>query len=311
MTKNLIWIFLDFVIVLNITFYENCVYASTKDFKEDQALIQDIAPHIFHNEYAEKEPQPDSTAIVIQDSAVLVREDKEEFSFPQYSQITTDDKNPIFLFTIDDIDYFWIDGMNITAPEEFHYSSRSLFRSLKPKYLAFAGLTALHLISWYQTNRFCGCCGRPLEQDHKERMLRCSSCSNMVYPRINPAVIVAVTNGSKLLMTKYAGREYTNYALVAGFTEIGESIEETVRREVMEETGIQVKNITYYKSLPWAMTSTLLMGFFCELDGDDTLHMDEEELSLAVWMERDEITANDEDFSLTNEMICEFKNQLK
>ena len=82
-------------------------------------------------------------------------------------------------------------------------------------------------------------------------MLYCEKCGSRVYPRINPAVIIAVTKGSKLLMTKYAGRTYTRYALVAGFTEIGETLEQTVAREVMEETGIRVKNLRYYKSQPW------------------------------------------------------------
>lgn len=270
-------------------------------------MIQDITPHIFHNEYNEKEPQTDSLTIITQNGSVLICENEDGFSFPQYGQITQSGGNSIFLFTIDEVDYFWLDGAGLLPPDGFHFVPRNSFRSLRPKHLAFAGLTAMHIINWYQTNRFCGCCGQKLEHDHNERMLRCPACSNLVYPRINPAVIVAVTNGTKLLMTKYAGREYSNYALVAGFTEIGESIEETVRREVMEETGIRVKNITYYKSQPWAMTSTILMGFFCELDGDDTLHVDEQELSLAVWMERDEITAKYDDFSLTNEMICRFK----
>ncbi|MBS6643065.1 MAG: NAD(+) diphosphatase [Clostridiaceae bacterium] len=270
-------------------------------------MIQDITPHIFHNEYNEKEPQTDSLTIITQNGSVLICENEDGFSFPQYGQITQSGGNSIFLFTIDEVDYFWLDGAGLLPPDGFHFVPRSSFRSLRPKHLAFAGLTAMHIINWYQTNRFCGCCGQKLEHDHNERMLRCPACSNLVYPRINPAVIVAVTNGTKLLMTKYAGREYSNYALVAGFTEIGESIEETVQREVMEETGIRVKNITYYKSQPWAMTSTILMGFFCELDGDDTLHVDEQELSLAVWMERDEITAKYDDFSLTNEMICRFK----
>ena len=76
-------------------------------------------------------------------------------------------------------------------------------------------------------------------------------------------------------MSKYAGREYKKYALLAGFTEIGETLEETVSREVMEEVGLKVKNITYYKNQPWAFSDTLLMGFFCELDGSDQVKLDE------------------------------------
>ena len=77
-------------------------------------------------------------------------------------------------------------------------------------------------------------------------------------------------------MTKYAGRQYTRYALIAGFTEIGETMEETVQREVLEEVGLKVKNITYYKSQPWGFAGDMLLGFFCELDGSDEIKMDAE-----------------------------------
>ena len=105
-------------------------------------------------------------------------------------------------------------------------------------------------------------------------MLSCPSCKNTVFPKIALAVIVGVTNGDKILMTKYADREYKRYALVAGFTEIGETAEETVCREVMEEVGLHVKNIHYYKSQPWGVDGNVLMGFYCDLDGDDTIHLD-------------------------------------
>ena len=112
-------------------------------------------------------------------------------------------------------------------------------------------------------------------------------------------------------MSKYAGREYKKYALLAGFNEIGETIEETVKREVMEEVGLQVKNITYYKSQPWSFSDTLLLGFFCELDGEDKITLDQEELALAQWFEREEIPVKEDDLSLTNEMMIAFKNGRK
>ena len=148
-----------------------------------------------------------------------------------------------------------------------------------------------------------------LEKDNKERMLKCNHCNNMVYPKICPAVIVGVSNGDKLLMTKYAQAEYKKYALVAGFTEIGETIEETVKREVMEEVGLKVKNIRYYKSQPWSFTDTLLMGFFAEVDGDTSITRDEEELAVAEWISREDIDVEDTGLSLTNEMITKFKNK--
>ena len=139
---------------------------------------------------------------------------------------------------------------------------------------------------------------------HKEMCIRDS-------PKISPAVIIAVTDGNRILMSKYAGREYKKYALLAGFNEIGETIEETVKREVMEEVGLQVKNITYYKSQPWSFSDTLLMGFFCQLDGEDKITLDQEELALAQWFEREEIPVKEDDLSLTNEMMIAFKNGRK
>ena len=86
----------------------------------------------------------------------------------------------------------------------------------------------------------------------------------MIFPKIAPAVIVALTHGNKILLTKYAAtRDYKKYALIAGFVEIGETVEETVEREVMEEVGLKVKNLRYYKSQPWGYDSNVLMGYFC------------------------------------------------
>ena len=132
----------------------------------------------------------------------------------------------------------------------------------------------------------------------------------MEYPKISPAVIVGVTDGNRILMSKYADRDYKKYALLAGFTEIGETIEETVKREVMEEVGLKVKNIRFYKSQPWSFTDTLLMGFFANLDGDSEITLDQEELALAEWFEREEIPVTERNISLTNEMILAFKNSI-
>ncbi|MBR6488608.1 MAG: NUDIX domain-containing protein, partial [Clostridiales bacterium] len=98
-----------------------------------------------------------------------------------------------------------------------------------------------------------------------------------------------------------------HFALVAGFTEIGETLEETVAREVMEETGLKVKNISYYKSQPWGIVCDLLVGFFCDVDGDDTIKMDESELKIAEWRTREEVELQPDQFSLTNEMMTLFK----
>ena len=137
----------------------------------------------------------------------------------------------------------------------------------------FEAFTAKHLAGWYGVNRFCGRCGTRTTRSNTERAICCPSCGNTIYPKICPAVIVGTIkrgetkDKDQMLLTKYnRGIEY--YALVAGFTEIGETFEETVAREVMEETGISVKNIQYYKSQPWGVADDILAGFICEADGE-------------------------------------------
>ena len=182
-----------------------------------------------------------------------------------------------------------------------------IFRSTDPKDLCFAGMTAWHLYAWYKESAFCGRCGHPAIHDERERMMRCPVCGQRNYPRIAPAVIVGVTHGDRIMMTRYAGRSYKGHALIAGFCEIGESVEETVRREVMEEVGLHVKNIRYYKSQPWGFAFNLLMGFYCEVDGDTRVTMDEEELSVAKWVHAREIGQEESNLSLTADMIVHFK----
>ena len=276
-------------------------------------MIQDITA-IYHNEYKEQSPSAGDYIMFVKGRNVLIKKNTEEIEFLRYEEIEELEMSFRYLFAIDTEEgrkRFFLGEARLLAEDmlkEYSYEQQNVFRTKQPKELAFAGITACQLANWYESTRFCGACGSGLEHDKKERMMRCPSCNVTHYPKISPAVIVAVTNGDKLLMTKYAGRSYKNYALIAGFAEIGETIEETVKREVMEEAGLKVKNIRYYKSQPWSFTDTLLLGFWCEVDGDDTITMDEEELSVAEWIGRDEITMEYDGISLTNEMIMWFKN---
>ena len=149
-----------------------------------------------------------------------------------------------------------------------------------------------------------------MEKSKIERAMVCPACSNTVYPKICPAVIVAIHDGDRLVLTRYKDRPFKHYALVAGFNEIGESIEETVHREVLEETGLRVKNLRFYKSQPWVFTDTLLFGFFAELDGSDKITVQEDELAEAGWFHRSEIPEDQSRISLTGEMMEQFRKGL-
>ncbi len=286
-------------------------------------MIQDIYPRIYHNEYKDISPSENDFILVFHGNKALVRFQLPEgkLRFPTLKEMKGHPCTYHYLFSIDSYQYFLaspaspcLESTDADSPwlaEEvlpgYGYENVRIFRTALSRHTAFAGITAHHLYEWYQNNRFCGRCGHNLTADHRERMLFCPHCHNAVYPRISPAVIVGVLNGDKILMSKYAGRSYTNYALIAGFNEIGESAEQTVAREVMEEVGLKVKNIRYYKSQPWAFSGSLLMGFFCDLDGSDQITLDTGELSEAGWFHRDEISLEDDHISLTREMILKFK----
>lgn len=278
-------------------------------------MIQDIAPHRYDNAYKPEAPDKDGIALYYENHVCLMERTEKGIRYLRFEELEADNKEIYeewtYLFTIDEQRYYLVEKLNLPRTSSFTLENTEIFRHVKPKYLAFAGITGYQLYQWYQNHRYCGRCGKRMQQDVKERMLYCESCKNMEYPKICPAVIIGVTDGNRILMSKYAGRAYKKYALIAGFTEIGETVEETVKREVMEEVGLKVKNIRYYKSQPWSFSDTLLLGFYCDLDGTDQITLDEEELALAEWFEREEIPEMETTESLTNEMIRHFKYEMK
>lgn len=280
-------------------------------------MIQDIKPHIYHNEYRKREPKPEDTLLCYDGKEILVRQKDGEISYLTFAEAEAHGENlmekAIYLFSIDSMGksrYFYLVPGFCPDAEGFSKEDINRMRTVGPAELAFAGVTGWQLDRFYRTRKYCSCCGNPMKHSETERMLFCEACHHTEYPKISPAVIVGIRNGNRLLLTKYAGREYTRYALVAGFNEIGETIEETVRREVMEEVGLRVKNLLYYKSQPWSLSDTILFGFYCDVDGDDAIRLDESELSVGEWVERENIPeypVGSAEISLTGEMMMQFK----
>ena len=276
-------------------------------------MLQDLSFGRLENEFHNRMPQPEDIVICFRNQQVLLkREEDNQIIFPTAAQVScwiADGQSWFaegmrYVFRMQEKNYFlWLGDLEEKDYEPYRFEAIRLLRYKGLSDLCFAAWTAWHLYVWYRNNRFCGCCGSKTQHDTAERMLRCPNCGNMIFPRISPAVIVGVTDGDRLLMSKYAGRDYTNYALIAGYTEIGETLEQTVRREVMDEVGLKVKNIRYYKSQPWGVDGNILMGFYCDLDGDDTIHLDDHELSLAEWHYRGAIPTQDDHVTITREMI--------
>ena len=203
----------------------------------------------------------------------------------------------------------------LASPAGFTYESVGWLRHVSPDWLLFAAVTGAQLDRWYRDNRFCSRCGHRTELAPRSREIVCPECAKIVYPKIQPGVICAVLQladdpaNDQILLTRYAGRTTALWALVAGFTEIGEPVEDTVRREVMEEVGLRVRDLRYHASQPWSFSDTLLMGFWCEVDGSADITVDHSELKEARWFTRAEIPlerTNDR-ASMTGQMIELFR----
>ena len=282
-------------------------------------MLQDLAVGRLENEFYIKEAAGQDPVVCVWDRGILLRRDADDtLHFPTAQQVRAwakethwekwGEEDLRYVFRMEGENYHLWMGPAGECPEAgFTYEAARSLRQMISREKCYAAMTAWHLYNWYRGNRFCGACGERTVHDDKERMVRCPGCGNLIFPRISPAVIVAVTDGDRLLMSRYAGRGYTSYALLAGYTEIGETIEQTVHREVMEEVGLKVKNLRYYKSQPWGIDGNVLMGFYCDLDGSDAIHIDENELSMAQWFPRNAIPAKDDGISLTREMIRTFE----
>lgn len=281
-------------------------------------MIQDIFPMHLDNSFEQKQPDENGCMAVFYEDCICLKDQEGKIQYPRYKELKKEYKSrgkempgAIYLFSIDQEEYFLLWETKALKLSGFCYYNMFQTRSMRPRERILAAATAWHLYVWYRDNRFCSRCKGPLLHSGKQRMLECTACGNKVFPQIAPAVIVGVTDGTRILMTKYANREYKRYALIAGFTEIGETAEETVAREVMEEVGIRVKNIRYYKSQPWGYDSNLLLGYFCELDGAGDLQLDEEELAEAEWVPYDQIENDPEGISLTREMMLHFREHMR
>lgn len=277
-------------------------------------MIQDIAPHKYDVTYIEATPKEQDVFLVCCGEGVLCRETDQGVVYPTAAQIA--EAFPLlyakayFLFRIDGQGYFGLPGQKGCVLPGFSYLPKGRLRYIRPVFKAFAGITGIQICNWYLANQFCGRCGQPMQLHGAERAMRCVTCGKISYPQICPSVIVGVLCKGRILLTKYAvaHSSFRNYALVAGYVEVGESLEDAVRREVMEEVGLSVRNIRYYKSQPWPFSDALLAGFFCEVDGSAQMKLDLGELSEAGWFGRSAVPKerSEAEISLTGEMIEAF-----
>lgn len=164
---------------------------------------------------------------------------------------------------------------------------RKLFGSFEDDWYWLAN-RACHLLYWKGKNRYCGSCGEPMYLSEHEVALNCIKCGNITYPRISPAVIVAITKGDQILLAHAARFTGGMYSVLAGFVEPGETLEECVKREIMEEVGLCVRNVHYFASQPWPYPDSLMIAFTAEYESGD-INIDNKEITDANWYSRDNL----------------------
>jgi len=178
---------------------------------------------------------------------------------------------------------------------------RQLYGVLDEDLFALSG-RAIQIAEWDRTHQYCGHCATPMTQLPTERAKRCPKCGLVNYPRLSPAVIVLISRGDELLLARAHHFPTGMYSILAGFVEPGESLEETVVREVREEVGIEVKDIRYFGSQPWPFPNSLMIGFNATYAGGEIV-LEPEELVDAAWFNKHNLPQIPPKISIARKLI--------
>ena len=187
------------------------------------------------------------------------------------------------------------------------YHLRSLYQKMDEVGFAIAA-RAVQIIDWDRTHQYCGQCATLMTQLPTERAKRCPSCGLRQYPRLSPAVIMLVYKGEEVLLARAPRFRAGMYSVLAGFVEPGESLEETVVREVREEVGIEIKNIRYFGSQPWPFPNSLMIGFSAEY-ASGALVLEPTEIESAAWFSKKNLPPVPEKLSIARKLIDWFIEQ--
>ena len=192
------------------------------------------------------------------------------------------------------------------APQRIMMGLRASYDHL-PFEEYYKGGKAFEILNWDQNTRYCPSRGVPTHQI-SDIGKKCPECRQEFYPHISPAIIVRITRGDSILMVRARNFRGTYYGLVAGFLEAGETLEECVHREVMEETGIRIKNLKYFGSQPWPYPSGVMIGFTAEYESGD-IKLQDEELCAGAFFDRDNLPEIPRKMSLARTLIDDWINQ--
>lgn len=244
---------------------------------------------------------------------IIVKNDRNGIEIPNTTLLKNQLKNHqyIDLRIIDDIHcYANITDTKFEVPENYIYISiRSLFNSTDEKLFWLTG-KVYHLANWKLSSRYCGKCGSKTRESDGERSQICTNCYNIIYPRLSPAIIISVTKGNKILLGSNSKFPGDFYSVLAGFADIGESLEQCAQREVFEETGIKIKNIEYFGSQPWPFPDSIMIGYTADYESGN-IQIDNDELTDAQWFSADDLPNIPSPLSIAGRLIQNFVNESK
>ena len=223
---------------------------------------------------------------------------------PDPLAIPVDDvaRNDLYLGELDGEPCFARDGNAPTGTEA--QSLRQLYGAIADETFAVAG-RALGLVAWDRDHRHCGRCGFVTERSNAERVRTCSACGFAAYPRLSPAVIMLVERNGTCLLARNARTKMPFSSTLAGFVEIGETLEHAVAREIREEAGIEIADIRYFGSQPWPFTSSLMIGFTATWASGEIVE-DSTEIMEAAWYAPDALPVVPPKLSIARELIDDF-----
>lgn len=222
---------------------------------------------------------------------VLLKESEGCPQFPLISEVEKlgiDVSNIIFIGTLYGNDYYALNVLTKDNMNGFYFEDIAEIYGDIDESIYMIALRGLHMRNWLNRTRYCSSCGDKVKVDSRGTSIKCSNCGQATYPSNNPAILVAVLKEDKILLARSSHFTPNMFSLISGFVDLGETLETSVKREVMEEVGIEIKNIKYFGSFPWPFSTSLMIGFIAEYSSGE-LTIDNNEIEAAEWFSLDDL----------------------